>query len=187
MITVLGQGTAVEALWPLCHGGFCTQTVLACGCRVRMEGMFAVTCARFSRPWHADVHFGMLVSMLGCRYCTRIWIPLAGCSCKAVYKDVGREYTCLYWDAVLEMEYKFPFQDADPVLGCRDHTRIQLPYQDVISVLGPGEEDGGTHTRVHRAALGCRYWTRMWAPLLGHRCQYWDVDTTLGCGHHARM
>ena len=95
-----------------------------------MEGVFAVPCARFGcclvlaclRPfWDAGVHTGVLVSILGCRYCTRIWIPVAGCRYKTVYQDV--EYVYLYWDAALEMEYKFPFQDADPVLGFRDHTR----------------------------------------------------------------
>lgn len=49
-------------------------TVLACGCRGRMERMFAVTCARFSRYlmlvcwcpfWDDGVDSGMLMSILG--------------------------------------------------------------------------------------------------------------------------
>lgn len=86
----------------------------------------------------------------------------------------------LYWDAVLEMEYWFPFQGADPVLGCRDHTRIRVPYQDMNISAAMG-------SRMHRDVLGCRYWARMWLPVLGYGCQYWDVDVTLGCRYHARM
>lgn len=70
--------------------------------------------------WDAGVHIGMQVLYQDMDSCSRvqlqnrvpgIWVPVLG-------------YVYLYWDAALEMEYKFPFQDADPVLGRRNHTRM---------------------------------------------------------------
>lgn len=43
--------------------------------------------------------------------CTRMWVP-------------ALEHMYPYWDALLEMEFKVPFQDTDPVLGCRNHARM---------------------------------------------------------------
>lgn len=131
MSTVLGQGTALEALWALCHWG-CTRAVLACGCRDRLEGMFAI-CARFSRYlvlafwcpfWHAGVQSGMLVLHQGMDSSSRVQlqshVPGGG------YWNTGTCTGMQYWkwNTGSHSRLQILYWDTGITPGSRSHTRM---------------------------------------------------------------
>lgn len=142
--------------------------------------------------WDADTRCGMLVSILGCRYCTRIWIPLAGCSYKTMYQDVGTGIHV-------------------PVLGCstgngilvpiprrRSCTGMQGSYQDPSPIPGceyqccHGEQDAQSYSGMQVLGQDMDTSTGMWVPILGCRCHMGmqvscqDVITRLGYGYQCQ-